>query len=187
MLIFSSVWLLFELTRMPLHYLPYRYLLGFIFASGAILSTVYSEWTYHYGKLQYLFFTLAIIIAFFNLKNNYDAYNRRTFQLGAINNYLADYNLKDKPVLGSWASTVCWKNKAIVLPVWYKYYNWIDPIKKFNPALVVTELDESDSNEAYKNEGIDLNKISDSCRVFDVWNYKLVLYWIKSMKEIRPN
>ena len=185
LLVFSLVWILYECTRMPMHYLPYRYLLGFMFAIGVILSTLFTEWTFHFGKLRYIFFGIAAVIGMLNMKNNFEAYTRRTFQLEKINDYLANYDLKNKTVIGAWASSVCWKNKAITKPVWLDYYNWIDPVNKNNAAVVVTETDESDSNEAYKKAGIDLNKISDSSRTFDVWRYQLALYWIKPVKEIR--
>lgn len=177
--IFSFVWMLSEVWKFPMHYLPYRYLLSFIFACGVFIAAFYTEITQYPGRLKYLFFAVAAIICLNNFLWNYDAYSRRTFSLRAVDDYMANYDLKDKPVIGPWASSVCWKNKAVTLPVWLDYFNWNDPVNKLKPAAVVTEIDESDSNEAFKKSGTDLKKNSDSCRVFDVWTYKLAVYWIK--------
>ena len=176
--IFSFVWILFELHKLPLLYLPYRYIISLICAAGVFISAMYFDLFFRLPKLKYFFLFIAIAFGIYNLKFNYDAFNRRTYQLMTVNKYLAKYDLKNKPVIGPWASSVCWENKAITFPVWYNYFNWKDPIKKYRPAIVVTEIDELDSDFAYKNAGIDLKKASDSCRVFDVCRYKLVVYWI---------
>jgi len=58
--------------------------------------------------------------------------------------------------------------------------NWENPVEKLKPNVIVSEIDESDSDCAYKKQGIDLAKISDSCRIFDMWRYKLALYWLNN-------
>jgi len=177
--IFSLIWIVFELHKIPMKYLPNQYLLSLFFATGLFTASIYSELVIYFRKFRYIFFGMALLICVYNLSWYVGAYKQRTFQLREINNYLSSFDLKDKTIIGPWAASVTWKSNSKTLPVWDNYFNWKDPITNYKPTIVITESDERDSDAAYKNHGIDLNQISDSCKTFDVWNYKLALYWIK--------
>ncbi|MDD4215522.1 MAG: hypothetical protein PHR81_12000 [Bacteroidales bacterium] len=177
--IFALVWFLVELHKIPMTYLPNQYLTSALFAAGIFIASVYSEMTAYFRKLKIVFIIAAILVGLYNLNKYGGAYNRRSFQLKAINSYLANYDLKGKLALGAWAASSTWECKAYTIPVWDKYFNWKDPINTFKPAIVLTEFDERDADYCYKNQGIDLNKVSDSSRTFGVSYYKVVVYWIK--------
>lgn len=179
LLIFAIVWMLFELHKLPMLYLPYRYALSLIFATGVLLSALYSEWLVKILKPKSFLFAIAIIIGLINFAYTFDSYGNRTYQLKAANEYFSHYNLKDQPVIGPWSGSFTWENKARAIPLWYKYLNWADPVNKYKPAAIVSEIGELDCDFAYKNQGINLDSISDSCRMFDVWNYKIGVYWVK--------
>lgn len=175
---FAIVWMLFELHKLPMLYLPYRYALSLIFAAGVLVSSLYSEWLIKNFKYKFVFFGIAIIIGLINFNFTFDSYGRRTYQLKAVNEYFSHYDLKEQPVIGPWAASFTWENKAIAIPLWYKYINWDDPVNTYKPAAIVSEIGELDSDYAYKSQGINLDAISDSCRVFDVWDYKIGVYWV---------
>jgi hypothetical protein len=181
-LMFAMVWMLFELHKLPMLYLPYRYALSLFFAAGVLLSALYSEWLMKILKPKSFLFAIAIIFGLINFSYTIDSYGRRSYQLKAANEYFSHYDLKEQPVIGPWAASFTWKNKAIAIPVWYKYINWDDPVNTYKPAAIVSEIGELDSDYAYKSQGIDLEAISDSCRVFDVWDYKIGVYWVNQKK-----
>jgi 4-amino-4-deoxy-L-arabinose transferase-like glycosyltransferase len=177
--LFSLMWVMLELHKIPMSYLPNRYLLSLFFASAVFISAFYSELTFYFKKIKFVFFILSIAFGIYNLSMYNDALTRRSYQISAVNEYLSKYDLKEKPVIGAWASAFCWNNKAITFPVWNNYFNWKDPIITYKPAVVVSESDENESDATYRNQGIDLNKLSDSNRIFNVRDYKIALYWIK--------
>jgi len=183
-LVFAIVWMIFELHKLPMLYLPYRYALSLIFAAGVLLSAMYAEWLIKIAKPKFLFFSIAIIIGLLNLTYTIDSYSKRTYQLKTVNDYFLNYDFKDQPVIGPWAASFTWKNKAIAIPLWYKYINWDDPVNKYKPVAIVSEIGELESDYAYKSQGINLDSISDSCRVFDVWDYKIGVYWV-NQKHIK--
>lgn len=177
-LLFALTWMLFELHKLPMLYLPYRYALSMMFSAGALLSALYSEWIIKILKPKFILFAIAIIFSFINFSYTIDSYSKRTYQLDKANKYFAHYNLNNKRVIGPWAASFCWENKAITIPLWYEYINWDDPVNTYKPAAIVSEIGELDCDFAYKSQGINLDSISDSCRVFDIWNYKIGVYWI---------
>lgn len=176
--LFSIIWVIIEIHKIPGIYIPYRYLISLFFAVGVFVASVYSVFTYHFKKIKTFIFILAIIFGIYNFKYYFNSVKARTYNLTSVNDYMARYDLKSKTVIGPWASSVCWKSKSTTKPVWNKYLNWEGPIKKFKPVAIVSEIGETDSDFAYKSQGINLDSISDSCRVFDVWNVKIGVYWV---------
>jgi len=48
----------------------------------------------------------------------------------------------------------------------------------FNPAVIIAETDEEDSNQAFSSQGIDLDTYADSIKYFTINKWKLKLLWI---------
>ncbi len=123
----------------------------------------------------------AVIIAGVSLTQNafhyYSSLDRRTYEIKAVNDYLNQYDLKGQTVLGPWSSTACWGTRASTYPVWNNFLNH-DKISEFSPRIIISELNEADSGEAYSSQGINLNEISDSVRVFKMWRYEVGVFWI---------
>lgn len=176
--LFSIIWVVIEIHKIPGIYIPYRYLISMFFAAGVFIASVYSAFAFHFKKMAILIFIIAIIFGIYNFNYYFDSVRSRTYCLTSVNDYMARYDLKNKSVIGPWASSVCWKSKSTTFPVWNKYLNWEDPIKKFKPVAIVSEIGETDSDLAYKSQGIILDSISDSCRVFNVWNTKIGIFWV---------
>ena len=177
---FSAIWILIELQKLTLSYLPTRYLLGLIFAIGIFVSSFYAEIYYKFKKARVFILIIIFILGIYNLQNIYQAIDRRTFNIDNANNYLSNYNLKNQVILGDWAPSLTWKSNAISIP----YENDLkNPLKSFSPRIIITESDQEDCCQAYKLKKINLDSISDSSRTFRIWIKDVKLYWIK--KEFR--
>jgi hypothetical protein len=181
-----SAWFVIELHKLTLIYLPTRYLISFFFCMALIMALVILELLSMKGKSSVMNLTIRaialIFILAFAIKNGssyYETIQRRTFNITAINNYLAQFDFKDRPVLGSWAPSLSWKSKAITFPVWRNYFNDKDVINTYHPAMIIAETDEEDSNQTYQLSGIDLNSASDSVKTWTVNYWTLKLYWIR--------
>ncbi|HRZ76641.1 MAG TPA: hypothetical protein P5248_04690, partial [Bacteroidales bacterium] len=81
-------------------------------------------------------------------------------------------------LLRAWAASACWGTHAVTKPVWNGYFNYEDPLGRFQPVLILSETDEEESDEAWRSQGIDLNAAADSVRVFPLWRYEVGMYWI---------
>jgi hypothetical protein len=103
--------------------------------------------------------------------------NERTYHIKKMNEYLLKYDLSEKEIFGSWAASASWGSGARIKNVWNDAINK-SKIEDVSADIILSELDESESNEFYKKNGINLFEISDSVRVFNVGKYKLGIFWI---------
>lgn len=181
------VWLIFETHKLGMTYLPTRYLVSMFFAMGMIISLVTFETLrsksltlpYAIGKL--LAAIMILILSIQNGKNYTDAFSRRTFAIHDINQYLASVDLGEGPVIGAWAPSLSWNSKALSYPVWKGYFNDKAIFEEIKPRLIVAEVDEEDSGQAFLSNGIDLDAHADSIRHFRVNHWDLKLVWVKQL------
>lgn len=181
-----SLWLLLEFHKLTMMYLPTRYLVSLIFCMAAINALVIFE-IFHllssgkkYRQWVFIPSLLFVIVLFFNLKNYQNAYERRTFDIRKINQYLAQYEFGDRPIIGAWAPSLTWKTKAKTYPVWGEYFNDKNVLTKQKPAIIISELDESDSSQAYQSQDLQIDQHADSIRYFQIHNFKLKILWMKN-------
>jgi hypothetical protein len=92
---------------------------------------------------------------------------------------LSHFNFGNHPVIGAWAPSLCWKSNAISYPVWKDYFNDTDVIEEQDPAIIISEPDEEDSNQAFSSRGIVLDEYADSIKYFKVNRWGIKLLWIK--------
>jgi len=183
-------WFFVELHKLSLIYLPTRYLISFFFAMGMLMSVVLLELFRLKGRSWYLITAkvmLALVLVSFGIRNAsvyYETYKRRTFTIKELDNYFARYEYAGKPIMGTWAPSLTWKSRVMTLPVWKDFLNDKDIIKKYQPAVIIAEHDEEDSNQAYSLQGIDLNSLADSVRTVKVNAWTLKIYWIKQDQAI---
>lgn len=177
-IIFGLMWLLIELHKLAMTYLPERYLLGLYASAAFFIAAVFSQLVSQHAFLKYaasLFLASALAL---NVFFNQQAYDRRTYEVKTINDYLHHYNWKNRTIAGVWAPTFTWGTKARVLPVWKNFTPEKDFMKNIAPTLVIAEPGERDSEGFFKGIGIDLASVSDSNRKFDLWRYHVSLFWM---------
>jgi hypothetical protein len=177
--LFGLAWLILEMHKLPMVYLPNRYLLSMFFAMGLVLSAVLAMLAGEgrYGRM--LAYCFVIGMSLVNLSFIYDSYGRRSHDLAAVNKYFSTKDLGGAYVLGSWSPSFTWETKVKAIPVWHNYFNWFDPVNTFHPRCIITEYNEAESDHAYAQQGIKLDSVSDSSRMFRVWRYDVIVYWIK--------
>ncbi|MBP7496569.1 MAG: hypothetical protein KA792_02780 [Bacteroidales bacterium] len=177
--IFALVWIIIEMHKLIYLYLPLRYLLSLFVALALFLSLVLSELIRQNKLMKYLVFFVLAAFLLINVSFNYAAFKRRSYDLALANKYIAKYDFGQNVVLGSWAPSLFWQNKAKTITIWNDFINDKKPIEKFKPALIISEINESDSDSVFFKQGINLYTLSDSVRVVKVWRYKIGLFWIK--------
>jgi hypothetical protein len=185
-LLFGFAWIILELHKLPMVYIPNRYLLSLYFAVGILVS---AGLTMLYDSSRYgksLAFAFAMTIGLIHMTLNYESFSRRTYDLEAVNHYFEDKKLMGGVILGSWAPSLTWDTKVRTIPVWNNYFNWKDPVKTFHPLCIVSEFNEAESDHAYEQQGINLDSISDSVRLFKIWRYDVKVYWIKPTPALFP-
>ncbi len=180
LLSFGLLWMLIEFSRMGMDYTPFRYLLAFIAAGAFSLSLIFFLFINQYKKSNILLGSIVLIVFAGNIYFNYKAYQRRTYQINGINQYFSRTLQQGDVVLGAWSPTLTFKSKVHCVPIWQGYLNDRNPIQKFKPKVIISETDEAESDYFYKTNKINLFELSDSVRTFDIWRYKLNVFWLKS-------
>ncbi len=185
-----TCWILVELHKLSMTYLPSRYLLSLYFAMGLLMSLVLLQLITINRKDKPIYSIKVLVVLFlvaFGIKNSIDyssSFKRRTFVISEINDYLGKYDFQNKPIVGAWAPSLSWKSKAISFPVWKGYFNEKDVIKLSNPAVIIAETDEEDSNQAFSSQGVDIDLYADSIKYFTINRWKLKLLWINQSQII---
>lgn len=177
-IIFGAAWLLLELHKLGMTYLPQRYLLSFYaataFFSGAVLSQVFLQ----QKKITVWLSMLLVVAVGVHGFLVFQSFQHRTYELRAVNAYLSSYDWEGRTIAGVWAPAVSWETDAKTVPVW-KGYN--DPETFFGnckPSLIIEEPNEGTSEAFYRENGFDLLQMSDSVRTFKLWRYDVNLYWL---------
>ena len=186
-ILFGFIWTLAELHKLGMLYLPQRYLLGLYVAAGFFAAAVLYQFI-EKGKIaKIIVLSAAVMVLLFNGWYNLEAYNRRSWQLQAANNYLQNFDWNNRVVAGAWAPSITWGTAARTMPVWLGI---TDPgfLQEENlPAMIVMEADQADSELFYDINNFDLQAHTDSMKTFEVWKYKLELRWISPREQVPGN
>lgn len=176
-IIFAIAWLILELHKLPMTYLPQRYLLSLYAVMGLFIAFLLSSlWRRRAGRWVSVLILGAIFA--FHVPNYLSSLENRSDDLGKVNDYLAQYDLEGEVILGPWAASLSWGTHAITKPVWNGYFNYQAPIETHKPVMVISEKNEAESDKAYSSQGIVLEEAADSVRIFNVWRYEIGIYWI---------
>lgn len=179
-LVFGLIWLIIEQHKIAMIYLPTRYFISLIASAGIVVSLSLSYLIKRNDKTVQIIIPLMLIVAVWNIIFLFESFQRRTYNIRTVENYIEKSNLdKSKPVLGIWAYTLAADSKAPTIGVRNNYLNFKNPIHAFHPQLVITEFNQAESDSAWARQGIDLASISDSVRRIKVWRYDLDFYWIR--------
>lgn len=182
-LLFALSWLLLELHKLPMTYLPHRYLLGFYAALGLVAAIVASDWTASNIQLRRIVWAVFIVLGLVNIYHYKLSLDRRSKDLKHITEHVQDIAKNHTVIIGSWGPSVSWGSRLKTLPVWDAYTPFQDPIKETEASLVIAEFNEADSDGAWEKRGIDLDMIADSSRHFKAWRYNLVLYYLSGEND----
>jgi hypothetical protein len=183
----ALAWNLLEMHKLLMVYLPTRYQLSLLFSLGFTISIVLAEiFKGNFIKqenlrnlIRYSVIIIGLAVFVLQLSSYQSTLADRTFNIREANRYLAENSCKDDIVIGAWAPTLTWKSSSRAFPVWDGFLNYEDPLNSFHPRAIVSEPDEEDSNQAYLNQGIYLDSVSDSVRTFNIGLWDVNIYWIK--------
>ncbi len=178
-LLFIGFWLLLEMHKFGYHYLPQRYLIFTILAASCLAGFVFQAILKQHKIIGGIFLFLLIFVVGNNVRFYADSYLNRHYEIKAMNDYLGNYNLSNETIIGPWAPTATWVCRAKTIPIWRDYYYHEDPINRFHPRIIISELDETDSDSAYSKMNVHLKEISDSSRQYNINLWKPVVYWLK--------
>jgi len=181
LLVFALAWILIETHRFAMWYLPFRYILGLIISCFLFMSVVAVAFWENMGKLRYLLIIPVLMVFYVNGKDYAASYSSRTTVISEANKYFSSVPFNHKNVIGAWAPCLNWESDAKVLPVWDKYLHYKDPVKSYSPVAIVAEAKEDDSNQAFVKQGVQLNEISDSLKMFKIGAFQVNVFWLKKV------
>jgi hypothetical protein len=182
------IWNLIEMHKLIMVYLPTRYQVSLLVSLGAMAALVISELLTNQYSIRpgyrriwkILFIFIVISMGTFNIIDLHDAYKDRKYEIATANRYLDEYLDRDDLAIGAWAPSLTWKSNSRAFPVWYGFLNYENPVERYRPAVIISEPDEVDSEEAYIKQNIDLAGISDSVKVFHIGSWQVGVFWINA-------
>jgi hypothetical protein len=169
------IWLVGEIHKTTMTYMPHRYLVPAYTALSLITAALLSVIVRQGGLQAWLVAAFVLFLAFWQLQYTYQAYGRRSSDLAAVNHYLKKYDWKGKTITGAWGPSAAWGTRAKVFPVWHGFVNDDRVIKA---RMVIAESDQEDSDRSMQIQGIDIRQLADSSRRFSVWRYQVDFYWL---------
>lgn len=181
----TLVWMLLELHKFTMWFVPSRYLVSLLFVGG-LFASAQVVWVVKnaldYGLFARFWAGLAISGALLLFGNNlyylYRLYHERQFVIHNTNLLLSKIDFGDRPVAGPWAPALARETGARVIPVWHNYFNDKDLLQKHNPKIIISEWDEGDSDHAYQKQGIHLPELADSAHEVQVARFRLLIYYL---------
>lgn len=181
-ILFTLIWFLLEMHKFGYHYLPPRYLIFSVLALCSLAGFILHGLIEFDKRMIWILLFISLFVIGSNVRFYVHSYQNRNFQVEEMNDYLARYDLKNETIIGPWAPSATWKCASKAIPIWKDYYYHEDPINTFHPRIIISELEETDSDSAYIKQGINLRAISDSSRQFNIHFWKPVIYWLKKNK-----
>lgn len=176
----ALIWLLLELHKPFILYLPSRYALS-LFAAQALwmaviaygyLTAVINPWL----KLAPLLFVAPLLIG--HVQNVDLLWSEKKQKSQEVIEHYNKLDLKGKTVVGVWATSLVWNSEAYVIPVWKNFVNDDELIINRQPSIIVTEKDELDSEGVFIDRGIKLQVISDSVNHYQYGPYEVQFYYM---------
>ncbi|MFO7722537.1 MAG: hypothetical protein R6V49_04860, partial [Bacteroidales bacterium] len=171
----SLLWLLLELHKVPMTYMPHRYMVPAYAALAVVIAAVCQVAWNHRKSSAIVAVVFAAFLGAWQLCHNHQAWQRRTCELQEVNDYLRQYDWHGETITGTWAASVAWQTKAKVIPVWHGFLN---DDKVSGSRMMVMESDQDDSRGGLISDGAASTVQADSVRRFPLWRYKVDLYWL---------
>lgn len=170
------LWLLLEIHKVAMTYMPHRYMVPAYAAIALMVSGIASAALKQGRGLALVITVCMALLAGVQMRHSHNALLRRTFDLKAINHYLKQYDWQGKTITGAWAPSATWGTKAKVYPVWYGFVN---DDRALDATMILAESDQEDSDRSLLMQGINLREHTDSTRRFPVWRYQVDCHWLK--------
>ncbi len=164
-----TAWVLIELHKLTLSYLPSRYVLSLVMALGLLgacglyaawhwverrpdRAARQATWSWRHGVVAVLVVVLGL-----DIRDYAKAMERRSYVIRDMQQRLAaEGHWKGQLVIGPWTSTLFWGSGALTKPVWKGYFNDGETLRRLQPVAIASEPDEGDSEGAYQAAGMTL-------------------------------
>lgn len=184
----SLFWLLLEFHKIPFKYLPMRYLISTICASGLLCCSVIYGYTWlaldssKKTIKAIALIVLAVPIFYFAKVNQTllrQALQARQYSIQAANEYIASVYTGKGPVLGNWAASLTWGISCETSALLAGFVEYKSVLSTYKPEIIVTEPDQTDLAQLFFKDGIDLNQQAESVKSFKIGEWTVNVYKMK--------
>ncbi|MBB3194354.1 hypothetical protein [Roseateles terrae] len=164
-----TAWVLIELHKLTLSYLPSRYVLSLVMALGLLGACgLLAAWHWvergpdraaRHATLSWRHGVIAalVVVLGLDMRDYAKAMERRTYVIRDTQQRLAaEGRWNGQLVIGPWTSTLFWGSGALTKPVWKGYFNDGETLRRLQPVAIASEPDEADSEGAYQAAGLSL-------------------------------
>ncbi|MGR6087190.1 MAG: hypothetical protein ACU4F9_03390 [Arcticibacter sp.] len=181
LMVFALCWMTLELHKLPMDYLPIRYMVSFYAAMGLMIAVT----MFHVFELRpkiwlpKAFAVLAILVFSTNIVVMADAFRHRKQEMGEVRAYLENTIRASDVVAGSWGPSLTWQIKNRVFPVWEGFTSSSVFSGDGAPTVLVAEPGFDDSGRFFQNElGLQALPPCDSIKTFNVMDWSVQVCWL---------
>jgi hypothetical protein len=175
------LWILLESHKVTLSYLPIRYLISIYAGMGLFSSVVCAYLLNQELALKKLVgFGLLGACILLNFSFYIKMLNSRTYKIQQCNNYMEKITNQNDIVIGPWAPTLTWQTKCTTYPIWAVYTKNADILKTYSPKIIVSEIDQNDSDGAFRKSNLNIEVMADSLTQTQIAFWKINIYRVKT-------
>lgn len=175
LLLFLS-WTAIELHKFGIRFTPTRYIVSSIWALGGSLSVLiflfrHVEVKYHLGLTALIFILISFAMPYKRLFEN------RTWNIKKGNEIVRELAKKSNGdyIIGPWAPGLSWESNKKSVPVWKNFLNGTDFVQKYPNAIMVTEENQKDNENAFSEAGILIPNYSTHVDSINIRNTKIYI------------
>jgi hypothetical protein len=185
----ACLWVLAELHKPFIMFVPSRYLVSTWLSMAFLISLVCTEAFFYLREQRqsgkrllvypaYVVLLTGMFLIYFQGMEWLRAVEGRTYRLNNMHTYFKARVRPGSVILGAWAPSVAMDCGAVTLPVWKGFLSGADTTFRNKPVAIVAECDEADSEGFWISKGINPSAIADSMYRFSAGRYELAVYWI---------
>lgn len=175
---FSFVWLLSEVLKFGMEYMPNRYFFSFHVALIVVISIVLSYFIQRYHAAKPIVFFLLLVLILFKSPLYIESWHHRKFVLNEINHRLNNQLNKGDYAIGVWSCGITWGCKLNSIPVWANFSDSAFVFGK-RPRVLFTEGNQSESDSVFGKWRIDLHRIATKKYTHRIDKWSVEEWWLK--------
>jgi hypothetical protein len=162
LIILSALWLLLELHKAFILWLPTRYALSLLAAQAWFMALVYVNLFGSERKLMKIgSLIVCLLLGGTHLLKLFEVGKNAQWKAQTIIERTAAQDFQGQKAIGVWSTTLVWNETVYLLPVWKDFLNDVeDPVKAYKPALLIGHQPDFSEKGVFPKEKLALSKRS---------------------------
>ncbi len=174
----SAAWLLLELHKVFILWLPTRYALSLLAAQGWFTALVLSRLLQVKRKmLGGLALATILLLGGINMFDFYSFFKKATWQSQTIIDDVAAIDFKGRKAIGVWSTALVWNETAYLLPVWKEFLNdALNPLETYNPKILMGHQPDISAEGVFPAKALQLESAATSVKKYPYQEFEITVF-----------